>query len=86
MGVLIDLFRDLLDNEEDQFATLLNIPYTIYILVDGEDSRIWVASKDRSFSVSYFLFHLFQGACCQEIYWPLCGRQRPHLEWLHSSG
>ena len=46
--------RNLRDIEEMQFVSLLNLLANVLISEEGEDNRIWIASKDCSFSVSSF--------------------------------
>ena len=49
------LRRNLTDNETSQFILLLNFLQGMFILESGEDVRVQIASKDRTFSVSSFL-------------------------------
>ena len=46
--------RNLRDIEERQFLSLLNLLTDVLIPEEGEDSRIWKASIDNSFSVASF--------------------------------
>ena len=46
--------RNLKENEESQFISLLNFPNGVNIQDRGEDVRVWEASKNGSFSVSSF--------------------------------
>ena len=46
--------RNLKDMEERQFLSLLNLLRDVIIPEEGEDIRIWKASKDCSFSVLLF--------------------------------
>ena len=44
--------RHLKDQEESQFISLLNLLNDMYIPESREDTKVWTASKDGSFSVS----------------------------------
>ena len=46
--------RNLRDIKERQFLSLLNLLKNVLIPEEGEDTRIWKASKDGSFSVASF--------------------------------
>ena len=46
--------RNLKDNEESQFITLLNSLNSLTIQNDRADDRVWIASKNGSISVSSF--------------------------------
>ena len=54
--------RNLKDQEESQFILLLNLLNGACITERREDSRVWTASKDGSFSVSSFFLALFDGS------------------------
>ena len=54
--------RNLRDQEESQFILLLNLLNEAYIMERGEDSRVWTASKDGSFSISSFFSALSDGS------------------------
>eukprot|EP00268_Persea_americana_P068653 TRINITY_DN9599_c0_g4_i1.p1 TRINITY_DN9599_c0_g4~~TRINITY_DN9599_c0_g4_i1.p1 ORF type:complete len:154 (-),score=18.03 TRINITY_DN9599_c0_g4_i1:181-642(-) len=48
------LRRNLKDNEESQFISLLNLLNDMFIPERGEDARVWTTSKDGTFFVSSF--------------------------------
>eukprot|EP00268_Persea_americana_P054181 TRINITY_DN6183_c0_g1_i3.p1 TRINITY_DN6183_c0_g1~~TRINITY_DN6183_c0_g1_i3.p1 ORF type:complete len:183 (+),score=26.84 TRINITY_DN6183_c0_g1_i3:67-549(+) len=53
--------RDLTESEEKNLMNLLDKLGRIFIPIEGEDSRVWVASKDGVFSVSSFFMVMSNG-------------------------
>ena len=50
--------RSLKEQEESQLVSLLDLLNGIFIPENGEDVRLWSASKDGSFSDSFFFLEI----------------------------